>query len=218
MKKYVLPTYAVNIDVPSRVAIPDVVFPVTVEALYTFGEAVEGEAIVTFYKYEWQSGGGGGNYYYEDVTFEGETAFEEPMVEEEPMAVEEPMASGGEARRKRQAFRDEYWWGGSQVRVDLYQKIVQIDSQAVTFDVNIANDLKVTYEQNINVDVVFTEKLTGKTATAIGSVYIASYSYELLLSGDNFYEAGVPYNITISARKIGSGTPVIINKLLEHSK
>lgn len=47
-------------------------------------------------------------------------------------------------------------------RVDLFAKTVTIDSAAETFDVDLANDLKVYYQEDINVDVKFTESSTRK--------------------------------------------------------
>lgn len=53
MKKYVLPTYSVSISFPEGASLPDETFPVTIEALYTFGEEVQGEAVVNFYSNQW---------------------------------------------------------------------------------------------------------------------------------------------------------------------
>jgi hypothetical protein len=103
---------------------------------------------------------------------------------------------------------DQPWWGGQQVRKNIYVKTVQISSAAETFMVSIFNDLKISSEQYVNVEVVFTEKLTKKTALATGNVYIAQYAYELLVTGSDSFASGQPYSFTVSARKIGSGTPV----------
>lgn len=189
-----MPTYSVNVELPERAAIPDQTFPVTVKALYTFGEAVQGQAIVTFYV--WQ---------YGDII--EPMPFEEPMlaVEEAMLPVEEPV------RVARQAMQMDRPWWGPQVRRNLFSKIVDINSAAETFEVDILKDLQISSEQFVNVEVVFTESLTKKTAAAIGNIYIAQYAYELLATGSEFYETGVPYAFTVSARRIGTGTPVSLS-------
>jgi hypothetical protein len=50
VKEYVLPQYTVRVDVPEKVASIDQFFPVKVTAEYTFGESVQGVAVVSFYK------------------------------------------------------------------------------------------------------------------------------------------------------------------------
>lgn len=201
MKKYVLPTYAVNIYLPERVAIPDETFDFTVEALYTFGEGVQGEATVNFYVYEWNWGGPFVEYPMEEQPMQA-------MPEPEPV----PVPADAPARRKRQIARPmpiDYGWGNS-IRKDLASFTFDIDSKAVTLPVKILEDLGITSEQTINAEVVFTEKLTGKIATATGSVYVAQYGYEMFITSSDFYEAGVPYPISIAVRKIGTGVPVSI--------
>jgi hypothetical protein len=70
--------------------------------------------------------------------------------------------------------------------------------------------LKLTYETTVNAEVVFTEKLTGKIVNAIGSVYIAQYGYEMIITSSDYFQAGTPYNLVVSMRKVGTGTPVNI--------
>lgn len=163
---------------------------------------MEGQAVVTFYKYEW-SWGGGPVYIDEPVYMEAALPAQEPDFVDEP-------AEGG-AKSARQA--DYYggwggWGGGSQIKKILFTKTIQINSNAETFDVSIAGNLGVTSETNLNVEVVFTEKLTGKSVSAIGNIQIAQYAYELILTGSDSYEAGIPYALNIAARRIGTGAPV----------
>lgn len=204
MKKYELPTYSVSVTVPARVAIPDISFPTTVEALYTFGEAVEGEAIVTFYKYEWSWDRP--VYIDEPMYMEGPSAVG-PV--EEPDFVDEPAEGGAKSARSSPYYGwGGGWGGGSQIKKVLFTKTIQINSNAETFDVSIVGNLGVTSETNLNVEVVFTEKLTGKTVSAIGNIQIAQYAYELILTGSDNYVAGTPYTLNIAARRIGQGAPV----------
>jgi uncharacterized protein YfaS (alpha-2-macroglobulin family) len=51
VKEYVLPSYSVKVEVPTKVAIPSLTFQTKVIAEYTFGESVEGVAVVTFSMY-----------------------------------------------------------------------------------------------------------------------------------------------------------------------
>jgi hypothetical protein len=205
VKKYVLPTYAVSISLPDRAPIPDVTFPATIEALYTFGEAVQGEAVVTFYIYEWTWGS-----YYEEGPIAGP---DEVVYYDEVEAMPEPMPV--KAKRQAMMMPGRPWGGGQQIKKVLFTKVIQIDSKAVTFDVDIAKDLKISYETTVNAEVVFTEKLTGKTVNAIGSVYIVQFGYEMVITSSDSYQAGTPYNLVISMRKLGSGTPVDILVNLE---
>lgn len=48
MQDYVLPTYSVSIDVPQQASVVDRTFPVKITADYTFGQSVQGVAVVTF--------------------------------------------------------------------------------------------------------------------------------------------------------------------------
>jgi Macroglobulin domain MG3 len=157
VKKYVLPTYSVNIQFPERVALPDQTFDFTVEALYTFGEAVEGEATVAFYvnEFNWD----GPNF-------------------------------------------------GQQQRKDLFSITFPINSKAVTRTVNIARDLGVTDEKTLYAEVVFTETVTGKTASVIGAVYLNQYGSEMFITSSDFYAVRTPYSLSIAVRKVGTGVPV----------
>jgi hypothetical protein len=53
----VLPSYSVKVEVPKIAAIPSLTFQTKVIAAYTFGESVEGVAVVTFLKSDY-------SYYY----------------------------------------------------------------------------------------------------------------------------------------------------------
>jgi Macroglobulin domain MG3 len=232
VKDYVLPTYSVNVDLPERAPIPEATFPVTVKALYTFGEAVEGEAVVTFYTIDYVYGGGPQEPSQEPEMPQAPSQEPEmpqapegpqmpqPQAPEQPIIaptapveiaipIDQPVAAPAPvlARQARQA-----WWGGweqpTPVRKNLYVKTVQISSAPETFSVSILNDLKITYDQSVSVEVVFTEKLTKKTAKANGNVHIAQYAYELILTASDTFELGQPYSFTVSARNVGTGTPV----------
>jgi Macroglobulin domain MG3 len=169
-----LPTYSIKIELPDRVAIPDEVFQAKVIASYTFGEAVEGEAVVTFWKTVWDwvqdqdDGGWGGGWWN--------------------------------------------WWQprGHYVerRVDLLIKTVTINTAAEIFDVNIANDLQIYNAEQINVHVKFTESSTKKVLETSTVLSIEQYAYETIVTGSDLLVANQPYNIKVSSRKIGSGTPV----------
>ena len=54
VKKYVLPTHSIKIEIPRKISFAtQKSFQIKLIAAYTFGEFVEGEAIVTFSVYKW---------------------------------------------------------------------------------------------------------------------------------------------------------------------
>jgi Macroglobulin domain MG3 len=182
-----LPTYSVNVDLPQQVSIPEATFPVTVNAIYTFGETVEGEAVVTFYIYQ---------RVYEILPIKVAVSLDQ--------TVAAPLATSLAAPRKTRHA----WWEGKPIKKILFVKTVKISSAAETFMVSIPNDLKSSSERYVYIEVVFTESLTKKTALATGYVYMSQYACELIVTGSDTYASGQPYSFTVSARKIGTGTPV----------
>lgn len=173
VKEYILPTYDVKVELPERVPIPDGTFETKVIATYTFGEVVEGEAVVTFWK-----------TFYEFVRNDYDDY--------------------GNGWRP--------WWGPrgrwEQRRVDLFVKTLTIDSVAETFEVSIANDLKATYAESINVHVQFTEALTRKVLETSAILNLVNYAYEMVFISSELLVPNQPYNIKAAVRRIGSGVPV----------
>jgi hypothetical protein len=74
--------------------------------------------------------------------------------------------------------------------------------------VSIANDLKTSEPGQINVQVKFTESLTRKVVEASAIMNLLQFAYEIILTGSDTLVSNQPYNIKVSARKIGTGTPV----------
>lgn len=109
------------------------------------------------------------------------------------------------------------WWrggGGSQTEL-LYQRSVIIDSEAETFEVDIAEDLKILYVDgsNIVIDVEFTEELTRKTVEASTSLNIVQYAYTAIFTGEQTYAPNTSYSFKLSLRKF-DGTSVNIIQLV----
>lgn len=89
----------------------------------------------------------------------------------------------------------------------LFVKTIEINSQSETFNVDLAQDLGITQNDNgyIQVSVVFTEEVTGKYVTADASIDIVQYSFEVLFSDNlntnNYYTANSTIQLKISVRK-----------------
>lgn len=93
-----------------------------------------------------------------------------------------------------------------QYRTILFTKTLQINSSAVSFDVNIRNELKIYGVETVNAEVVFTKTPNAKKVAAIGVIYIAEYDYELLITSNE--SNATTYNLTVSMRQTGTGVPV----------
>jgi hypothetical protein len=91
----------------------------------------------------------------------------------------------------------------------LYVKILEINSADEVFDVNIQNDLKITYHEVIDVHVKFTEALTRKVIeTTTENINIVPYIYELEFIGSDNLVPNQPYKFKVSLRRIDTGEPV----------
>lgn len=139
-----------RLDNPSKVAMTDGSFPVKVTAEYTFGQSVQGVALVRFTLWQWY---------------------------------------------------------GSSV---LYERSVNINSASETFEVDIVDDLKLTeiyYDQNVDIEVEFTETITRKTVRGSSSITIVQYPYTAIFTGDDFFSPNTLYDFKLTLRKF-DGTPV----------
>lgn len=176
VQDYVVPTYSVTIDAPSQVAFSDSKFGVKITPEYTYGQIVEGVAVVTFSRVIYRFFGG-------------------------PIALI--------ARPIGPIF------GGPSTTV-LYTRTIDINSQSVSFQVDIEKDLGITQAtyDNVQVKVDFTEKVTKKVVSANTNIQIVPYAYSISFTDDgtinSAYEPNTELKLKLSIAK-SDGTPVKIH-------
>ena len=108
-----------------------------------------------------------------------------------------------------------FWWfriGNNLGALQLFQRTVNINSESVTFDVDIIKDLKIenNFAETIDIDVEFTEELTRKTVQAQASILIVQNSYSVVFTGDPSFIANTTYNLKVSLRDF-NGRSVSVN-------
>lgn len=90
----------------------------------------------------------------------------------------------------------------------VFEKTVRIGSDNSTFNVHITNDLGVSREELIDIELEFTDAMTSKKINATSFTYLRSISTTLeLIAADNF-KRNQQFEFTIVAKRY-DGTPVI---------
>jgi hypothetical protein len=95
----------------------------------------------------------------------------------------------------------------------VHERSLTINASSVTFDVDIKNDLKIDvlyYDQQILVEVQFTDKQTAQLASAVTQFNLVQSRFTISILGMPNFKPGLPYVFTVFVKNL-DGSPVAEN-------
>ncbi|CRK95539.1 CLUMA_CG009006, isoform C [Clunio marinus] len=86
------------------------------------------------------------------------------------------------------------------------RKTVSVSGNGGTLEVDIANDLGIEDNKFVNVEVIFTDAVSGKTSTVTSSINFVQFAYNAIFNGDQTFVENSPYEFSITLRKFDGTT------------
>jgi hypothetical protein len=151
-----LPAFFATVSAPKNVPFSDGQFPVAVGAQYTFGQKVEGSAVVYFKRFGYEL---------------------------------------------------------------IHQRKIDINATTISFAVDIKNDLKILqnfFDQNVKIEVEFTDKLTAQLAAASTELIIKQFRHSIVFTGPSNFKPGLPFVFKLTVKKF-DGSPATENSIIRLS-